>query len=220
MQRCSCTEPSERQRQRDSKSAKNSSKGKSVYGQAVSSSKRLKPNPTSRLQAIENLTRSTANLAKQTARTVAVLFSFAVITVLCPRLAALTNAAAVVVQDPTNPMEVQFQRWGCLVSGLAEDPKTVSPHLEVLKAHAEAVADVAQIKGKLLYCRVKQTYRNSEIFLIQFKVADELLPAAQAVVETLVKAGGVVSYSPDSRSPGERQVQDDMDKLDQSGFSF
>eukprot|EP00930_Biecheleria_cincta_P022834 TRINITY_DN16598_c0_g1_i1.p1 TRINITY_DN16598_c0_g1~~TRINITY_DN16598_c0_g1_i1.p1 ORF type:complete len:231 (+),score=27.29 TRINITY_DN16598_c0_g1_i1:134-826(+) len=191
--------------------ARGSGKGR----RASNPSKRFRGSPQTRLQAVERLSRSTAHLAQQTARTVASLLSYAMITILCPELEALRIASVVRVEDPTDPLEVQYQRWGCLTQGLASDPKTSSTNADVLRAHVTAVSKSDQLVGKLLACRCKPTFRDSNLYLIQFKVSDELQPAARAIIETLVKAGGTVSYLPGSRSPAKRQVQFDLDALDQ-----
>eukprot|EP00930_Biecheleria_cincta_P093466 TRINITY_DN8385_c0_g3_i2.p1 TRINITY_DN8385_c0_g3~~TRINITY_DN8385_c0_g3_i2.p1 ORF type:complete len:205 (-),score=37.90 TRINITY_DN8385_c0_g3_i2:204-818(-) len=176
--------------------AKGAPRGRFQQQSSRSDHKRFKPNPTSRLQAVENLSNSAANLAKETARTVASLICFAIITILCPTLEALKSASRVVAQDPTDPLEVQSQRWGCLSKGLAEDPKTSSEFQQILRAHVAAIPTPDKLKGKLLHCHDKQTFCDSELYLVHIKVSDELQPAAHAVIQILVKAGGLVSFLP------------------------
>jgi hypothetical protein len=176
--------------------------------------KRFKTEPGNRLQAVERLARSTAALASKTARTVALLFSHAVITILCPALPALRKAAAIQPQDPNDPLEIQFQRWGSLVKHLGNDSKTSEAHAQTLRAHVSACSDLNSLRGKVLLCHVKATFRDSELFLIQIRVAAEFQHLAAAIIETLVKAGGNVSYVPASRSGEERQVGFDLAALD------
>lgn len=176
--------------------------------------KRFKAEPASRLQAVERLARSTANLASKTARTVALLYSHAVVTILCPALPALHKAAAVLAQDPSDPLEVQFQCWGCLVMGLSADPKTSDAHATTLRAHVASSPTAETLRGKVLLCRVRAIFRDSELFLIQLRVSDDFHHLAAAIIETLVRAGGNVSYVPASRSGEERQVDFDLAALD------
>lgn len=178
------------------------------------SNKRFKAESSSRFQAVERLARSTATLAQRTARQIAVLFSFAIVTLLCPSNPALVSAGAVSDDDETNPRHIQFQKWGNLIKGLSEDPKTPAPHKEVLKAHVEESKKEDSLQGKVLMCRVKPTFRNSEMYLVQFRVSDSMQSVALALIETLVSAGGTVHYDPAPRLGDERQVEDDVAFLD------
>ena len=164
--------------------------------------------------AVERVARSTAALSQKTARQVAFLFSQAVVTVLSPELAALHNAAAAQVQNANNPLELHIQRWGCLIKGLSEDPKTAPQQAEVMRNHVTQFPKSSQLEGKVSMCRVKPTFRDAQLYLVQFKVHDSLQPVAIAMIETLVKAGATVSYQQAARSGEERQLSDDIAALD------
>jgi len=176
--------------------------------------KRFKTSPVTRLQAVEQLSRSTANLARKTARQVAQLFSLAVATILCPVLPALRTAGAVFIEDPSETLDVQYQRWGCLTKGLSQDPKTPEPHLTILKQHVQKITSVEMLKGKVLVCKVKPSYRNSELYVVQLRVSSDYNEIAAAITETLIAAGGNVTFQPASRSGEERQVDFDVAVLD------
>eukprot|EP00930_Biecheleria_cincta_P033306 TRINITY_DN23068_c0_g1_i1.p1 TRINITY_DN23068_c0_g1~~TRINITY_DN23068_c0_g1_i1.p1 ORF type:complete len:223 (-),score=26.03 TRINITY_DN23068_c0_g1_i1:115-783(-) len=196
-------------------SAKSKGKGSNVSRRSFESDrKRFRPQPQNRLQAVERLSRSTAALAQRTARTVAFLISQAVVTILCPELPALKNAAAAIAQDSSDPHETIFQKWGCVVKGLSLDSKTAPHHAETLKAHVMQFSKPSLLEGKVHLCRVKPTFRDRPLYLVQFRVDDSLQNVAIAVIETLVKAGGNVSYYPASRSGEERAVTDALDALD------
>lgn len=176
--------------------------------------KRFKTDPGNRIEVIERLCRSTANLAQKTARQVALLFSLAVATILCPAMPALKSAGAVYSTDPNEPLDLQFQRWGHLTKGLSEDPKTLEQHKTVLSAHVKQIQDPEQLRGKVLVCKVKPSYRDATLFVVQLRVSPEYTALATAVTETLVKAGGNLSFQPASRSGEERQVEWDLSVLD------
>jgi hypothetical protein len=213
--------PSERpvERQKERKTVGSSTAGPSDrstvdYKGYGKNNKRFKSDPLNRLQAVERLSRSTAVLAKKTARQVATLFSLAVATILCPVLPALRNAGAVITQDPIKPLDVQFHRWGCLTKGLSEDPKTLDEHAKVLKEHVKTITDPEMLRGKVLVCKVKPSYRDADLYVINLRVSEEYNHLAVAVTETLVKAGGNVSFQPAARSGEERQVEHDEEVLD------
>ena len=194
---------------------KSKGKGTGRFRQNFSqANKRFKPQPQTRLQAVERLSRSTTALSQRTARLVAFLLSQAVVTILCPELAALRNAAAAVVQDSAKPSELQIQRWGCLIKGFSEDPKTLPQHAEVMRNHVSQFPKSSMLEGKVHLCRVKPTFRDAQLYLVQFRVDDSLQTVAVALIETLVKAGGNVSYQQAARSGEERQVADDLAALD------
>jgi len=176
--------------------------------------KRFEADPGNRLQAVERLTRSVANLAKKTARQVALLFSMAVATILCPVMPALRTAGYVFSQEQTDSLETQFQRWGCLVKGLAEDPKTPEQHVSVLRAHVKDCKNSELLRGKVLVCKVKPSWRDSDLYVVQLRVSEDFSQIAAAITETLVNAGGNLSFQPASRCGEERQVDYDMALLD------
>jgi len=202
---------------------KGKNKGKNQYSQSNSSSpkgggknpnKRFKVDSSNRLQAVEQLARSTATLAQKTARQVAQLFSWAVITVLCPVLLALRQAAAVTSDESEDSLEVIFQRWGCLCKALSTDAKTAEPNKAILKKHVDKSTSSDCLKGKVLLCKVKPSYRDGDLYVVQLRVNDELSEVATAIIDTLVSAGGTVSFHPASRSGEERQVEHDTAVLD------
>ena len=100
-----------------------------------------------------------------------------------------------------------------MTKGLSNDSKTPEFQAANLRAHVSATTDSKQLRGKVLLCRCKPTYRDSELFLVQLRVADSLHEVASAIVENLVKAGGNVSFLPAARSGEERQVDDDFSFL-------
>lgn len=199
------------------------SSGKSKYSQPISQApkgggknpnKRFKVDSGNRLQAVEQLARSTAILAQKTSRQVAQLFSWAIITVLCPVFLALRQAAAVTSEENEDSLEVIFQRWGCLCKALSTDAKTAEHHAATLKKHVEKSTSSDKLKGKVLLCKVKPSYRDGDLYVVQLRVSDELQDVAVAIIETLVSAGGNVSFHPASRSGEERQVEHDVAVLD------
>lgn len=62
-------------------------------------------------------------------------------------------------------------------------------------------------------CKVKPSFRDSELFVVQLRVSDDYQQIVAAVIDTLVKAGGNVTFSPASRSGEERQVEHDESVL-------
>lgn len=177
--------------------------------------KRPRLDARSKLQRIEDLTRANSVLGLQTMRMVRILWSLGVVTATGPKCDATSDAVALVDERESNESSllIQFDRWACLVDGLAQDTMVPADVGQVLAEHSASVVEKTDLFGQVKLCYCKPTFENVDIHLVQFEVDHSLSRVARALQTALVSKGFSVKYDPSPRSTAERVVADRLRSL-------
>lgn len=164
-------------------------------------------------QRVKHLSQTTAKLALETARTVRLLVSMAVITLFVPTCSLTTAMENVVCEDPPRPMYDHIERWGALVLAILAEPKLPDDLKLILQNHAKATPDRDALLPHILQCSSVPFFRDENMHCVQIKVSSEFQHLAVNVMKALVILGGTLQFGAGPRKNLEHATQDALNAL-------
>lgn len=164
-------------------------------------------------QRVKHLSRTTAMLALETARTVRLLVAMAVVTLFVPTCSLTDAIENTVCHDPPNPAIDHVSRWGELVLACLAEPKLPDELKLVLSNHANATPDKDMLLPHVLQCTSTPFFRDDSMHCVQIKVSNDFQHLAVHVIKALVILGGTLQFGAGPRKKLEHATQDALNAL-------